>query len=78
VSFSSVIPITANYEVVYLNDDYSVAAVVGCNGLWVLGTSNVWILARDYNVSNQEIELALNALETIGFDISDLISNGTS
>ncbi|EAR83692.1 lipocalin/cytosolic fatty-acid-binding family protein (macronuclear) [Tetrahymena thermophila SB210] len=72
VSFSKLQPFGGNYEVIYVDNDYSIATVVGCNGLGFLGFSDVWILARDYNVSQEQINSALQAASNQGFDISDV------
>lgn len=78
IKFSFWQVISANYEIVYMSDDYSVAAIAGCNGFWKFGSSNIWILARDYDVPSTEVEKALDFVDQIGFDISDIISVGTS
>ncbi|KAL4506580.1 hypothetical protein ABPG72_000151 [Tetrahymena utriculariae] len=78
VKFSVFQPVGGNYEIVYIDDDYSIVTVVGCNGLGFLGYSDVWVLARDYKVSQEKINFALQAAQNLGFDISDVNLAGIS
>lgn len=65
--------ITAPYDVVYVSDDYSIVAVVSCDGVPVFGGSNVWILARTPSPSQSVVDAVKTRLFDMGFDLSDLV-----
>ena len=67
-----------NHEIIYINNDYTVATVVGCNGFGFLGRSDVMVLARDYHEYEENIQNALDEAAYIGFDVSDAVSTDVS
>jgi len=50
-----IITMNINHEIIYINNDYTVATVVGCNGFGFLGRSDVMVLARDYHEYEENI-----------------------
>ncbi|EGR29982.1 lipoprotein blc, putative [Ichthyophthirius multifiliis] len=77
IKFFSLQPIGANYEVPYINDDYTVSVVVGCNAFGFLGQSDIWIITRSYNPDPLEVQKALDFIKQAGFDDSDLVPVST-
>lgn len=65
---------SAPYDVVYVDDDYSVAAVVSCNKVLFYSSSDVWILSRTPEVSQEKYQGVISHLQTAGFDLGDLES----
>mmetsp|Transcript_25378 Transcript_25378/g.63646 ORF Transcript_25378/g.63646 Transcript_25378/m.63646 type:complete len:198 (-) Transcript_25378:192-785(-) len=63
----------APYDVVYVNDDYTMAAVVSCDGTPIFGGSNVWILAREAQPDQSAVEALKNKVSNMGFDMSDFV-----
>ncbi|EGR27819.1 temperature-induced lipocalin, putative [Ichthyophthirius multifiliis] len=78
IKFSIFQLIPANYEVVYVNNGYDIAAVVGCNGFYEFGSSDVWILVRDYNYDENKVLQVISKVKELGFDVSDIVKVNTS
>lgn len=72
VTFKKVPFAKAPYDVVYVDDDYSVAAIVSCDSVLFYASSNVWILSRTPTLDQDKYEKVINSLQTQGFELGDL------
>ena len=59
-------PIKADYRIVYLDDDYS-QTIIGRQK-----RDFVWIMAREPNISEEDYEMLLGVVESLGYDISSV------
>jgi apolipoprotein D and lipocalin family protein len=57
-------PIKADYRIVYLDDDYS-QTIIGRQK-----RDFVWIMARTPNISEEDYEMLLGVVESLGYDVS--------
>ena len=57
-------PIKADYRIVYLDDDYS-QTIIGRQK-----RDFVWIMAREPNISEEDYEMLLGVVESLGYDVS--------
>ena len=57
-------PIKADYRIVYLDDDYS-QTIIGRQK-----RDFVWIMAREPNISEEDYEMLLGVVESLGYDMS--------
>ena len=57
-------PIKADYRIVYLDDDYS-QTIIGRQK-----RDFVWIMAREPNISEEDYQMLLGVVESLGYDLS--------
>jgi apolipoprotein D and lipocalin family protein len=57
-------PIKADYRIVYLDEDYS-QTIIGRQK-----RDFVWIMAREPNISDEDYEMLLGVVESLGYDLS--------
>jgi apolipoprotein D and lipocalin family protein len=57
-------PIKADYRIVYLNEDYT-QTIIGRQK-----RDFVWIMARDANISEEDYDMLLGVVESLGYDVS--------
>jgi apolipoprotein D and lipocalin family protein len=57
-------PIKADYRIVYLDDDYS-QTIIGRQK-----RDFVWIMAREPNISEEDYQMLLGVVESLGYDVS--------
>ena len=57
-------PIKADYRIVYLDDDYT-QTIIGRQK-----RDFVWIMAREPNISEEDYEMLLGVVESLGYDVS--------
>ncbi len=57
-------PIKADYRIVYLDDDYS-QTIIGRQK-----RDFVWIMAREPQISDDDYEMLLGVVESLGYDVS--------
>jgi apolipoprotein D and lipocalin family protein len=57
-------PIKADYRIVYLDDDYT-QTIIGRQK-----RDFVWIMAREPNISDEDYDMLLDVVESLGFDVS--------
>ena len=59
-------PIKADYRIVYLSEDYQQTIIAR------KARDYVWIMAREPQISEQELKLMMDKVESIGYDVSKL------
>jgi apolipoprotein D and lipocalin family protein len=57
-------PIKADYRIVYLDEDYS-QTIIGRNK-----RDFVWVMAREPNISDEDYEMLLGVVESLGYDLA--------
>ncbi len=57
-------PIKADYRIVYLDDDYS-QTIIGRQK-----RDFVWVMAREPDISDEDYEMLLGVVESLGYDLS--------
>ncbi len=57
-------PIKADYRIVYLDEDYS-QTIIGRKK-----RDFVWVMAREPKISDEDYEMLLGVVETLGYDLS--------
>jgi apolipoprotein D and lipocalin family protein len=57
-------PIKADYRIVYLNEDYT-QTIIGRQK-----RDFVWIMAREANISEEDYDMLLGVVESLGYDVS--------
>ena len=59
-------PIKADYRIIYLDEDYELT-VIGRNK-----RDYVWVMARDWSISDEQYNAMVKFIEDVGYDVSEL------